>query len=136
LLWPAACSERISALTWTPCTETALSGLDCATLVVPKDYNDSTRGTFSLALARAKATGAASDRIGTLFFNPGGPGSSGVSLVPTIAPALPPELRAHFDFVSWDPRGVGRYSGVSDCCEGPYSLPASDPMCPNANTPQ
>lgn len=125
-----------STLTWTPCTEASLAGLDCATLIVPKDYNDPKRGTFHLAVVRAQATGEAGERIGTLFFNPGGPGESGISIVPRIAPILPVELRARFDFVSWDPRGVGRSSGMSDCEGGSYTLPPIGPVDWNAVTDQ
>jgi len=129
LLFFTGCSTSSShntaspALTWTACLEAELAGLECATLTVPKDYNNARRGTFSLALVRAKATGAPSERIGTVFFNPGGPGESGVSVVPQIVPALPAELRTRFDFVSWDPRGVGRSSGLRNCTGGSYTLP-------------
>lgn len=123
-------------LRWTACTEDALAGLDCATLSVPKDYQRPARGMFNLAVVRARATGTASERIGTLFFNPGGPGESGVDLVPAITPALSQELRTHFDFVSWDPRGVGRSSGLTECRNGSYTLPATGSVDWDATTEQ
>ena len=115
-------------LTWAACAEESLQGLECATLTAPKDYKNLEKGTFSLAVVRAKATGSVSERIGTLFFNPGGPGVSGVSLGKVLAAALPQELRTHFDFVTWDPRGVGRSSGLSGCTGGSYTLPATGPV--------
>ncbi len=136
----AGCSSSDNAaapaLSWSPCTESELAGLECATLTVPKDYNNAALGTFSLALVRAKATGTADERIGTLFFNPGGPGESGVSVVPRIVPALPSEIREHFDFVSWDPRGVDRSSGLCNCTGGTYTLPATGPVDWDAVTEQ
>lgn len=112
-------------LTWSPCVEPALVGLDCATLTVPKNYDDGAAGTFDLAVVRAKSNGAPQDFLGSLFFNPGGPGVSGVDVAPQIVPALPAELRAHFDFITWDPRGVGRSAGLTDCANGSYTLPAT-----------
>lgn len=115
-------------LAWASCTEESLQGLECAKLLVPKDYNNLAKGYFSLAVIRAKSTGSATERIGTLFFNPGGPGESGVSLAQVVTAALPQELRTHFDFVTWDPRGVARSSGLSECIDGSYTLPATGPV--------
>lgn len=117
-----------NTLAWASCTEETLQGLECATFIVPKDYNNLAKGTFSLAVVRAKSTGSANERIGTLFFNPGGPGESGVSLARVVAAALPPELRTRFDFVTWDPRGVDRSSGLAGCTGGSYTLPATGPV--------
>jgi pimeloyl-ACP methyl ester carboxylesterase len=94
-------------------------------LTVPKDYDDAAIGTFDLAVVRLPATGQAEDRIGTLFFNPGGPGESGVSLATDVASAIPLEVRARFDFVTWDPRGVGGSAGLEECQGGQYQLPAT-----------
>jgi pimeloyl-ACP methyl ester carboxylesterase len=46
-------------------------------------------------------------RIGTLFVNPGGPGSSGVELVRGADDTFSPAVVAHYDIVGFDPRGVG-----------------------------
>lgn len=118
-------SFKLEPLRWVACSEPRLAGLECASLAVPKDHLRPSLGTFELALVRAKATGSAAERIGSLFFNPGGPGVSGVDVVPEVLPALNPELRARFDFVSWDPRGVGRSAGLSECQGGSYRLPST-----------
>ena len=122
------CIQEPPTLAWASCTEETLQGLECATLIVPKDYNNLAKGNFSLAVVRAKSTGSATERIGTLFFNPGGPGESGVSLAQVVAAGLPQELRTRFDFVTWDPRGVARSSGVTGCSDGSYTLPATGPV--------
>ena len=129
----AACGGGSSSLgpptlAWSACTEASLQGLECASLTAPKDYSNLAKGNFSLAVVRVKATGSAAERIGTLFFNPGGPGISVVSLAPVIAAALPAELRMHFDFVTWDPRGVDRSAGLAGCSEGSYTLPPTGPV--------
>ena len=78
---------------------------------VPRDY-DSPRGAKArLALIRHRSTDPAR-RIGTLFYNPGGPGGAGVDVLPQILDFFPAALRARFDIVSWDPRGVGESSAV------------------------
>lgn len=115
-------------LTWASCSEPSLQALECANFIVPKDYTSTVKGYFPLAVVRAKATGSATDRIGTLFFNPGGPGESGVTLAPVVVAALPAELRKHFDFVTWDPRGVARSAGLNDCSGGNYTLPPTGPV--------
>ncbi|WP_431269139.1 alpha/beta fold hydrolase [Dankookia sp. P2] len=53
-----------------------------------------------------------SRRIGTLFFNPGGPGGAGTRDLPAWLPLFPAPLRAAFDLVSWDPRGIGDSDGI------------------------
>lgn len=124
----ALVASPAAALNWGPCPEKALKGLQCATLNVPKDYSDASKGSFDLAVARAQATGPKSTRKGSLFFNPGGPGVSGVSTLPDVTTVLPKRLRQRFDIVTWDPRGVGRSSGLMDCRGGTYTLPATGPV--------
>jgi pimeloyl-ACP methyl ester carboxylesterase len=81
-------------------------GTECATLTVPVDWSNPTGATIDLALARAPATGEG-DSLGALVFNLGGPGATGVDAVPG-GYIFPDDLRARFDIVSWDPRGIGQ----------------------------
>ena len=94
-------------LEWAPCTDGAPAPLQCATASVPLDYRNPSGAKISLALVRHPAEDPA-NRIGSLFMNPGGPGGSGVDLVEGVGGGLPDELRARFDIVGFDPRGVGR----------------------------
>ncbi len=48
------------------------------------------------------------------MINPGGPGNSGIDYTVAVYDRLPAELKARFDVVSFDPRGVGR-SGNAVC---------------------
>ncbi|MFI1757354.1 alpha/beta hydrolase [Streptomyces sp. NPDC020571] len=83
----------------------------CATLRTPLDWKNPSGEAIGLALIRARASGAPDDRIGSLLFNFGGPGGSGVATLPGLAPDYE-KLRTRYDLVSFDPRGVGNSEGV------------------------
>ncbi|MFE7134534.1 alpha/beta hydrolase [Streptomyces sp. NPDC057638] len=86
---------------------------ECAFMDAPLDYAKPGGETIELALIRAKAS-APDRRIGSLIFNFGGPGGSGVATLPLAASDYT-TLRTRYDLVSFDPRGVGRSVGVE--CE-------------------
>ncbi len=86
------------------------SGWRCATVKVPLDYAKPDGATLDIALVRKEARDKG-DRIGALLFNFGGPGSSGVEILPSAADEYG-ALNRRYDLVGFDPRGVGRSSGV------------------------
>ncbi|MFB9686867.1 alpha/beta fold hydrolase [Amycolatopsis plumensis] len=90
-------------------------GYECGHLDVPLSYQDTSAGTVRIAVGRLPATDQA-HKLGTIFFNPGGPGSSG-----RFAPALTPALHARFDIVGFDPRGVGASTKIH-CFTDPSQL--------------
>ncbi|MFD5223836.1 alpha/beta hydrolase [Streptomyces tendae] len=83
----------------------------CATLRTPLDWKNPSGESMDLALIRARAAGDPDQRIGSLLFNFGGPGGSGVATLPGLA-ADYEKLRTRYDLVSFDPRGVGNSGGV------------------------
>ncbi|MEV6108220.1 alpha/beta hydrolase [Streptomyces sp. NPDC051940] len=89
---------------WKPCADAP--GFDCATLRVPLDYAQPRTGRdVKLAVSRIKATGK---RQGSLQVNPGGPGASAIEFLHGWAGiGYPAEVRAAYDIVAMDPRGVG-----------------------------
>ncbi|WP_055492438.1 alpha/beta hydrolase [Streptomyces sp. TP-A0356] len=91
----------------------------CATMKAPLNWDNPRSGTIDIALIRVKASGPPSRRIGSLVFNFGGPGGSGVTTLPAFAQDYG-ALRARYDLVSFDPRGVGRSAGVK--CEDDQQL--------------
>jgi len=92
---------------WTQCPKGVAPGnYECATVKVPLSYEDPDGRKIELALGRLPATDP-ERKIGTLFFNPGGPGGSG-----RIPPAFSPELRERFDIVGFDPRGTNASTPV------------------------
>ncbi len=93
----------------------------CATMKAPLDWDDPKGDTIGIALIRARTSGPADRRIGSLVFNFGGPGGSGVSTLPAFGEDYE-KLRTRYDLVSFDPRGVGRSAGVR--CENDRQLDA------------
>jgi pimeloyl-ACP methyl ester carboxylesterase len=96
-------APAVPTLNWQPCD----GDFFCATAAVPLDYADPTGATVAIAVIKHPATDPA-HRIGSLFFNPGGPGASGVTLTSQWYSQFPPAVRARFDVVGFDPRGVGQ----------------------------
>jgi pimeloyl-ACP methyl ester carboxylesterase len=96
---------------WKPCAENRK--LDCARVDVPVDYDAPRGATVSLALVRRRADDA-KRRIGSLFFNPGGPGGSGVAEVlgGAVEATYSPGVRSRFDIVGFDPRGIATSTPV------------------------
>jgi pimeloyl-ACP methyl ester carboxylesterase len=112
-LGPAAARGHAAPakLTWNKCFSD-IGPYQCTTVQVPLDYDEPKGASISLALTRLPATDGA-HRIGSLFLNPGGPGGSGVDMVVFGGPFLfTDEVRARFDLVGFDPRGVGRSSAL------------------------
>ncbi|MFG3013267.1 alpha/beta hydrolase [Streptomyces cinerochromogenes] len=92
---------------------------ECATMKAPLDWSRPKGDTIDIALIRARSSGPASKRIGSLVFNFGGPGGSGVSTLPAFGSDYT-ALRTRYDLVSFDPRGVGRSAPVE--CESDAQL--------------
>ncbi|MEY8039811.1 alpha/beta hydrolase [Saccharopolyspora cebuensis] len=116
-------------LSWGPCAPYASSasdriafqepGLECARMEAPVDYADPDGPTLSLGVLRRPAADQ-QDRIGSLVVNPGGPGASGMSSAATMSAAVAGgELGERFDFVGFDPRGVGASEPAVQCLTGP-----------------
>src|SRR5690349_21028896 len=104
----ASTTAAVPQLAWASCgDDPALAAFECATATVPTDHDEPDGATTTLALTRLPATDPA-NRIGSLFTNPGGPGGSGVDFVQSAGEfAWTPEVRARFDVIGFDPRGVG-----------------------------
>ncbi|MEK9810351.1 MAG: alpha/beta fold hydrolase [Candidatus Nanopelagicales bacterium] len=129
----AAAGDR-GTITWHDCDPDAdLEGFECGTLTVPLDWDNlenPANAEIELALHRATSD----KRIGALTFNPGGPGAAGLGIANPVLGLLPAKVRNRFDFVAWDPRGVGESQpqltncGVGQTPEGFYEPPATGPV--------
>lgn len=104
----------VPALHWTSCPyPDAPAELQCASIEVPVDHAHPDGPKATVTVDRLRATGA--HPVGSLFFDPGGPGGSGTEFL--YGEAMGTRLfsaatREHFDVIGVDPRGVGLSSPV------------------------
>ena len=96
---------------WQDCSD-GTSPFQCGTVTVPLDYNNPGGQTITIALKKLPASDGDAEH-GSLFTNPGGPGGSGIRELEAQATALPEELRAGYDIVGFDPRGVGQSTPIT-----------------------
>lgn len=109
---PAAGPDPIQ---WRACADDARS--DCAGISVPLDHARPSGDRIVLSVKRYRATGPTADRIGLLFYNPGGPGLSATGSLQGFVDGAGAELAARFDIVAVDPRGVGDSARLT-CAQG------------------
>ena len=100
-------------LVWSSCS----AGFQCATLKVPLDYANPTGASIGIKVVRLRASGSAK-RLGSLVLNPGGPGGSGIEYARAAADVVSDAIRAQYDIVGFDPRGVGSSDPIK-CLTGP-----------------
>ena len=96
---------------WKDCSD-GTSPFQCGTVTVPLDYEHPDGRTITIALKKLPASDGDAEH-GSLFTNPGGPGVSGIRELEAQATALPEELRAGYDVVGFDPRGVGQSTPIT-----------------------
>ncbi|MGW0792398.1 alpha/beta hydrolase [Streptomyces sp. NPDC002911] len=100
-------------LTWSTCGEK----LECATIKVPQEYTEPDGAQVPLAVMRHRATDP-DHRIGSLIFNPGGPGVPATETLRNLPQtagtpgAFSPTVLARFDIIAIDPRGIGGSQAV------------------------
>ena len=100
----------------------------CAELTVPLDWqtpDDGRTVDIAVRITRAK------DNPGSngLTWNPGGPGGSGVAPHAGFYSLLPASIQTAFDWVSWDPRGVGLSEPKLTGCESDGAgIPLTGPV--------
>jgi pimeloyl-ACP methyl ester carboxylesterase len=87
----------------------------CATIQVPAKWSEPEGETLKIALAYRSADREA---IGSVIFNPGGPGASGVSFIKDSGEQLgTAKLRASYNLIGFDPRGVGQSEPTVKCLD-------------------
>lgn len=105
---PVATTTGSDTVHWGACAEPELRSAhaQCGTVGVPLDYSRPDGTTVSIAVSRVRHTVAASRFLGVILVNPGGPGGSGLYLA-TQGSAVPHGVGNRYDWIGFDPRGVG-----------------------------
>ena len=100
---------------WSSCPQGTRAD-QCATVEVPLDWAHPQGSTIQLAVARDHASGK--NPVGSILVNPGGPGGSAIDFLSTVDTIMSVEVRADYNLVAFDPRGVQRSEPVK-CYDGP-----------------
>lgn len=101
-------------LQWKSCDDPSLDplGAQCADVTVPLNYAAPQGETLTVAISRLAATDPA-QRHGVILSNSGGPGGPGLDFMVDVGAAMTPDVRAKYDLIGMDPRGVGRSSPIN-----------------------
>ncbi|MGW0996289.1 alpha/beta hydrolase [Streptomyces sp. NPDC002523] len=105
--------------------------IQCGWVSVPLDYTKPDGKQIKLAVDHIGNTGTPAERQGALIYNPGGPGGSGLRFPTRVTNKNPvwANVAKAYDFVGFDPRGVGHSAPIS--CIDPQEFvkaPKADPV--------
>src|ERR1700749_297524 len=121
-------SAGTSSIAWGTCAETALAqaGAKCGYLSVPLSYTNPSGPKIKIAVSRILHTSNAKNYRGIILTNPGGPGGSGLDLNTFLVAQLKADKLSaaanDYDWIGFDPRGVGN-STPALSCDPNYSSP-------------
>ena len=100
-------SQKVS---WASCG----TDLYCGKVLVPMDWSNLKSESISIAVIYHRASVA--KPLGSVIFNPGGPGASGWDFVKdSLSSVGTNKLRQNYNFVGFDPRGVQHSSPAVSC---------------------
>ena len=116
-------------ITWEDCPDGA--SFKCGTVTVPLDYEHPDGQTITIALKKLPASDGDAEH-GSLFFNPGGPGESGIESMKDPS-SMPEDLRAVDDIIGFDPRGVGRSTPITCWSEDEIKQYLENPSSDTSN---
>ncbi|GGO40367.1 tripeptidyl aminopeptidase [Streptomyces lasiicapitis] len=132
----AAVAARRAAkkgIDWKDCPEDwgIAKPIQCGWVTVPLDYAKPHGKQIKLAVDRIGNTGSKKERQGALLYNPGGPGASGLRFPTRVTTnnKLWEKTAKAYDFVGFEPRGVGHSAPIS--CVDPQEFvkaPKLDPV--------
>jgi pimeloyl-ACP methyl ester carboxylesterase len=110
-----------AGIAWGPCSDPLLvkAHAQCGYLSVPLSYSDPRGPQIKIAVSRIRHTSDRHDYQGVIVTNPGGPGGSGLNLNTFLVSVLKAEgyraAAADYDWIGFDPRGVGSSKPAVSC---------------------
>ena len=113
--------DGTKSIAWGTCAEKALAqaGAKCGYLSVPLNYSDPSGTKIKIAVSRILHTSSAKNYRGIILTNPGGPGGSGLDLNMFLIAQLKTDnlsaAAADYDWIGFDPRGVGSSLPALSC---------------------
>jgi pimeloyl-ACP methyl ester carboxylesterase len=124
---PAVAGPASPSISWGACPTGQYPDLKgttvkCAALKVPMNYADPSGPTITLEVSMLPHTSTAAKYKGVILSNPGGPGGASLDLPLYLEPYVPNGVGRDYDWVSWDPRGVGA-SKPALRCDNSYFKP-------------
>lgn len=130
----------VGSIAWSPCPTNdpvlgaLLKGLECGSLDVPMNYKRPGDRKLTLALTRAKHTASDAQYQGIVLLNRGQwPGQIGRDLPVRYANGtvgLPISVASTYDWIGFDPRGVGASEPML-ACDPSYVLPGQPDVVPS-----
>ena len=117
-------------ITWEDCSNETTT-FQCGTVTVPLDYEHPDGKTITIALKKLPALDGDAEH-GSLFLNPGGPGESGIESMKDPS-SMPEDLRAVYDIIGFDPRGVGQSTPITCWSEDEIKQYLENPSSDTSN---
>ncbi|MFP5068758.1 alpha/beta fold hydrolase [Pseudonocardia nantongensis] len=126
----AAPAPPVAPISWGTCPSPPLqlAGAECGFLPVPLDHAKPDGPTIRIAVSRVRHTAPDAQYQGVMLVNPGGPGGPGVGQS-QLGSVVPKDAGAGYDWIGFDPRGVGASEPALSCDPdyGGYDRPDNQP---------
>jgi pimeloyl-ACP methyl ester carboxylesterase len=114
-------------ITWGACSDVTLMArkAQCGFVTVPLDYAHPSGMKIKLAVSRVVHTVPAAKYQGVMLVNPGGPGGAGLALS-VLGQFVPKKAGDAYDWIGFDPRGVGTSVPALTCDAGYFGYNRPD----------